>query len=244
MADSNTAGGTTTAPGAGATGTAAGTTAAGTQAAAGQGAQQVPITALHEEREKRQALAEKVEALEAQLTRLSTNSQNQATTTTSGNQQSSADSQAQLDALWRSDPRQAMRVELGGALDWADRVNMTVEEQADTMSGRKEYADFGTYRAEIMRHVRKLPLAQRGTPGVIETAYFLVKGRNSEAVSAQRTTDALNKMKAGEAAGTSTAAGGNAGGTTQTQTGLTDHERAAAAAMGVSEEEYSKYRKR
>ena len=218
------------------------TDANGTAAGAGTG-QMVPITALHEEREKRQALASQVQALQEQIQNLAKGGTQREEATRQAQPTQQQITVEQLDQMWRSDPKAAMRTELIMAVDWADQVNMVVEDQFDTLASRKETADVEKYRAEITKQLRKIPLSQRGMPGVVETAYLIVKGRNADGAAAAHAQAVAEKIKSAEAAGSALPAGGNSGGTQQRTGGLTDMEKAAAAAMGVSEDEYAKFRK-
>jgi hypothetical protein len=211
----------------------------------------VPITALHEERDKRQSLASEVEALKAQMAAIT------ATNNGGGNQGghdgggvSNYDAPndnsrfvQELDQLWRDDPRRAMQTELMTAINWRDQVEAQVDSQFET-AGTK-YKDFNEHQLEVRRYVRRLPVEQRAKPGIIEAAYFMVKGRNADA-SARTTAEALlKKAQAGEGTQSINAGASSGGGDgTQNAGTLTPDQRAAAAAMGVSEVEYAKYMKK
>ena len=91
----------------------------------------VPLPALQEERSKRQAL----EAEVAELKRMVTAPQYQQTP-----QQVQPDPKAELEKLWENDPRKAIQVEIMYAMDWRDRIDASLEVQADQMA--RKYPDF------------------------------------------------------------------------------------------------------
>lgn len=236
MSDPNTAGAGQAAPGA--AGSAA-PNAAGTN-------NMVPLSALQEEREKRQTLASELETLKTQVATLTagaangnTNGSAGAPAGNNGSADPNLDYVRQLDGLWREDPRRAMQAELMMAINWQDQVNATVDEQLESLAAKNK--DFGAHQAEVRRHLRKLPLEQRAKPGVAEAAYYMVKGRTSD--SAARTeAERLLKQQA-DAAAAQGITGGSSGGGAPAAGGLSPEEKAAAAALGISEVEYLKYRK-
>lgn len=245
MADPNNAG-TQTAPAAAANASATGASSnAGTQ---NQQGNMVPIAALHEERDKRQALQAEVEALKSTVNDLKNAGQ-------AGNGSSNAGAGAhsnagqftedtmvqQLDALWRDDPRRGMQAELMIALNWRDQIESQVDEQFEHTAVK--YKDFGDYQAEVRRHLRKLPLEQRSKPGVVEAAFFMVKGRKADELIKTETEKNLQKIKDADAA--QGAGGGSSGGGQGGQAiTLTADQKAAAAALGMSEADYMKHMKR
>jgi hypothetical protein len=242
MADSNTAG--AGAPPAGAAnGNASGTPAA----SAGTNNQQnmVPITALHEERDRRQALAAEVETLKQQVASLANAAPNVQTNNVgpdTRNHQDSNQFMAELDNLWREDPRRAMQTELMTALNWKDQVEAQVDDQVDGAASK--YKDFNDYQSEVRKYVRRLPVEQRSKPGIIEAAYFMVKGRNADSVARAEAERLLKRVQAGDGTQSINAGASSGGGDGTTQGTLTTDQKAAAAALGISEAEYAKHMKK
>lgn len=242
MTDSNNAG--AGAPPAG----AANGNANNAAASAGTNNQQqmVPITALHEERDKRQSLAAELETVKAQIAQLTNNNQNGNQGGGVNNHQQAPDQNQfmqELDSLWREDPRRAMQTELMTAINWRDQVEAQVDDQFEG-AGQK-YKDFNEHQLEVRKYVRRLPIEQRAKPGIIEAAYFMVKGRNADAAARTAAEALLKKAQAGEGTQSINAGASSGGGDgTQNAGTLTPDQKAAAAAMGVSEAEYAKYMKR
>jgi hypothetical protein len=159
----------------------------------------VPITALHEERTKRQELEAEMQMLK----------QNAATMQTQHvqpqqQQQQQIDPQQirkEIDELWDNDPKKAVQAEIMVALDWRDRVDASMDSEADGLS--QKYADFGNYRTQAQQYIRSLPLEQRARPGVMELAYFIVRGQNVDTLIEQQKNELYQKFQAGEIAGQS-----------------------------------------
>lgn len=156
---------------------------------------QVPITALHEERTKRQDLEAEIAQLKQNVAGIQQQPQQQ-------QQQQQIDPnevRKQIDELWDSDPKKAVQAEIMVALDWRDRVDASMDNEADGLS--QKYADFGNYRTQAQQYIRSLPLEQRARPGVMELAYFIVRGQNVDTLIEQQKNDLYQKFQAGEIAG-------------------------------------------
>ena len=154
---------------------------------------EVPITALHEERNKRQALETEV----ADLKRIVGEGQQNQYQQNQQQQQPQQNNQAkELEELWEEDPKKAVRVEIMYAMDWRDRVDSGLESQADALA--RQYPDFNTYRSTALGQVRSLPLNQRGGQGILEAAYFMVRGQNTDQIVKQQEADLLEKYRRGE----------------------------------------------
>jgi hypothetical protein len=210
--------------------------------------QMVPITALHEERDKRQALAGEVEALKDQMENFSKASNANANNNASegvGVVNPPVDQNqfhADLDQMWREDPRRAMQTELMMAVNWRDQVDAKVDEQVDNAS--TNFKDFNNFQGEVRKYIRRLPVEQRSKPGIVEAAYFMVKGRNADSYAKAEADKLMKKAQAGD--GTqSIQTGASSGGGEGTNAGMLNaDQKSAAAAMGVSEDEYAKYMKK
>lgn len=208
----------------------------------GQG--HVPITALHEEREKRQALQAETQALKEQLQYL----QNMV-----GHQQPSAGNQYgnvypqqppvnsgndQINQLWETDPRRAVQAELMMGLQWYDQVNSHLDMQEESVAAK--HPDFDKFRSEVRRYVRSLPATERAKPGVVELAYYACRGQKVDDIIQARQQELLDKIKRGESVQGFDYQGASS--PPQPKQGkLNEDQKKVAAAMGVSEEEYMKY---
>ena len=196
----------------------------------------VPLPALQEERSKRQAL----EAEVAELKRMVTAPQYQQQTP----QQPQPDPKAELEKLWENDPRKAVQVEIMYAMDWRDRIDSSLEVQADQMA--RKYPDFNNYRSTALGQVRSLPLNQRGAQGILEAAYFMVRGQNADTLWATKENELLERYRRGEitAQGLATPPGSFTAPTPVQGVQLSDEQRRVAEAMGMSPESYASQIKR
>jgi hypothetical protein len=150
---------------------------------------EVPITALHEERDKRQSLEAEVAGLRQEMA-ASRNQQQQP------QQQPQQDSRKELEELWEEDPKKAVRMEIMYAMDWRDRIDSGLESQADELA--RKYPDFNTYRSTALGQVRSLPLNQRGGQGILEASYFMVRGQNTDQIVKDQEAELLEKYRRGE----------------------------------------------
>lgn len=230
MTDPNTGGNTESAVPATAAPTGANPSATSNQA------NMVPITALHEERDKRQAMAVELENLKAQVASLSVTHNTPPISAPSQNR----DVAAELEMMWREEPRKAMQAELMLALNWQSQVTAAVEDQFESMQSK--YKDFGEYSPEVRRYLNKIPLEQRAKPGIVEAAFFMAKGQKADTLIKSESEKMLQKLKEGVAV-TNVAPNASSGGGSTNNASLTQEEKAAAAALGIAESEYIKYRK-
>lgn len=189
----------------------------------------VPLPALQEERSKRQAL----EAEVAELKRI-VQSQPQAAPV-----QKPMDPTEELNKLWEEDPRKAVEQTIMYAMDWRDRVDANLEIQADTLA--RKYPDFNNYRSTALGQVRNLPLNQRGAQGILEAAYFMVRGQNADTLIQQREAELLERYRRGEitAAGLTTPPGSFSVPPSSQGIKLTEEQYKVAEAMGMTPEQYA-----
>ena len=213
----------------------------------------VPHGAFHEERERRKASdarIEQIKALYGDQIKFDIDGNvlppepvgNQVPSPAMAGQdnvQSVSDVQKQVDEMWDTDPKKAVRTEIALALNWFDQQSAAVDLQRDT--ARTKFKDFSRYEGEINGYLRRLPLQQRTQLGIIDMAYNYVKGSKIDQILATERTEIARKLAAGEAVqGLTPGATGMPPVQPGAQT-LTDDQRIAASAMGVSEEEYMKY---
>lgn len=193
--------------------------------------QTVPIGALLDERGKRQALEAEINLLKQQPPAAPYQPQ----TTQPQYAQPQQDVKAQMDSLWQTNPRQAVESQIMMSIDWYDRVNNSLDQQADALATK--YPDFNTHRTAATRYVRSMPANQRSLQGVLESAYFYVKGQNVDTIMKAHEEELLRKYQAGELV--STPAGTQGAPTPQPgSVPVTDEQRNVAEAMGVSVEDY------
>ena len=187
--------------------------------------------ALAEERDKTRQLKEELEILKGAVSNPGFNNQAQHQPVDNG--------QRQLDELWESDPRRAMQTELQMALRWYDTTTTQVDSQADDVA--KKYADFNTYRTDVNRYLRSLPLENRSKPGVIEAAYFYVKGQKADDLVNLSKEQLIQKIRMGEKVQglEGTISGGRP--VTPNPSAPTMDQANAASAMGMTIEEYMKH---
>lgn len=203
----------------------------------------VPITALHEEREKRQQLQAQLEAMKKVMSNNVLFDMNGNPVMQQPQPQPQNTYQQDMEKLWEQDPRKAVQAEIYAAMSWRDRVDADVESQAAEVSGK--YADFNTVRPEVMNYIRTMPIEQRNKPGIIEAAYYFIRGQKVDGMMAQRQRELeaeyLRKFQAGEMASMLPPGSVSTPPVQQGAITLTQEQKNAAAAMRVPEAEYAKW---
>jgi hypothetical protein len=194
---------------------------------------------LQEEREKRQSL-------QAELDQVKQYVQQTNAGTTYGTPQGAPQpaqapidqARAQIDKLWESDPRQAVRAEINQSLTYYDTVNANLEGQATYLS--QKYPDFNNYRTTAMNYIRTLPYEQRAQDGIVELAYMVARGQNVDSILQTKEQELMEKFKTGQLAGSLHQPAGATGAPMTPTAGvtLTPDQTAAANAMGLSPEDY------
>jgi len=195
----------------------------------------VPLQALHEERTMRQQLQAEIAQLKAQMSSIQG-----VQPVVQQAQPQVSDAKAELDKLWETDPRKAVDTTIMYALDWRDRIDANLENQADVLATK--YPDFNTYRGTTMNYVRTLPLNQRGTNGILEAAYYMVRGQSVDSLLQNREAELMEKYRRGELntstlttpPGSFTAPSNPVQGNT-----LSEEQRRVAEAMGLTPEGYA-----
>jgi len=204
------------------------------------GQQTVPLAALHEEREKRQALQAEVEQLKnlVQQSVYQQPQQQQQYQAPQPQQQVQNPAHQELERLWESDPRKAVQGEILLAMDWYDRINAGLDSQADQLS--QKHPDFNNYRSQAYQYMRSLPLTQRSNPGALELAYFVVRGRNTDSIVKSREQELYQQFQQNPAQFQTPPGMSSQPQVPQGGVQLTDEQRAVAAVMGMSEDEYAR----
>jgi hypothetical protein len=144
-----------------------------------------------------------------------------------------------IDALYQEDIRKGFQAEMTAMMQYRDWVDTKVEGEFDGLRGKSE--DFTKYEPKVRQYVRSLPYDARSQANIVQATYLMVKGQDSDNIIKAR--EAEFQKKYGAAAG----AVGLGGTFSAPQAGegsktLSSEERGAAQAMGMSDEEYLKYR--
>ena len=205
----------------------------------------VPIEALHEERSKRQALDNQMTQLKAVLGDKFTFDANGnavligAPAVDPNANPDQTRIQEEVEKAWNEDPKKAVRMEQMMALSWYDQIHWSIEDQKSLLAEKNP--DFKLHEKEINNYIRRLPLDRRSTPGAVELAYLVVKGKNPANMEEARKlweAEFMRKMQAGEGAagvGAGTFSAAPASGVQATQDQIN-----AAGAMGMKIEDYMK----
>ena len=125
------------------------------------------------------------------------------------------------------------------ALRWYDGTNAALDDQEEEVSSKHE--DFNNYRGEVRKYLRTLKPQQRSAPGVVEMAYYLVKGQKADDLINMSKEQLIAKIRAGESvqgmpAGTPSVAIQEPSANKPTKLQMD-----AAAAMGMPVDEYMKH---
>lgn len=205
----------------------------------------VPITALHEEREKRQSLQAELDALKriaGQNVLFDINGNAVPTPQAAPPQNEYA---KELDHMWETDPRKAVQMELMAALTWYDKVTADLDYQENTLA--QKYPDFNTFRTEVRQYVRSLPPDQRTRQGIVELAYYAVRGQKMDGViartKAEMEAEMIRRYNAGELAAGLPVGGVSTPPIIPGSVILTQDQKNACAALGISEADYIKHMK-
>lgn len=209
------------------------------------GSSTVPLAALQEERTKRQTLQHELEHLKTLVSGQpqqadpygSVHQYNpQAQPAYTQQQPSQQVYQQQLQELWETNPQQAVSHQINGAFAAYDQINTFVENQVTMAESR--YNDFGTYREQVRNYINTVPVTQRGRPGLVDAAYYMVKGQNADTL-AEQARAAASQQAAGVFNTQQPGAGVSIPGTQpRAGQGLSQEERNVARVMGMTEEEY------
>lgn len=214
--------------------------------------QTVPLAALQEERTKRQELAEQVSQLTDTIKQLQTAGQPQQQYDVFGNPvgqsspyQQQMNQQQQLAALWEQNPAAAAQYQFQMMQQAQDSVNQNLEGQYNQL--RHKDPEFTRYEGQVRNYINSLSFQQRNNPQIVQGSYHYVRGMNIQQERDNWLKEVQEKLARGEQvqgfqpAGT----GGTppAGHQQQSQHGLTPDMQKAAAAMGLTEEEYAKFRR-
>jgi hypothetical protein len=202
-----------------------------------QGGKTVPLPELMKEREKRQGLEAERDSLRQTLAVLQqqaqARNQYQQPPVVQQQPQQNTDHVA-LQELWQSNPQKAVQTEIMMAINWFDRAGAQVDQQEAEIAVR--YPDYNNFRTPIRNYLRTIPLQQRTQPGVVEAAYYFVKGQQVDNIIKTSNEELIRKMRAGEAIQGFDGAG--QGAPIPQAKVLTEEQRRVASAMGITPEQY------
>lgn len=222
-----------------------------------QGVKQVPLPALQEEREKRQAAEAQYKELQAEVENLKS-MMNQYPQQQQYQQpyqqpyqpfqqqpayhpypQPPVNVKEQIDELWNQDIRKGFQAEMMAMYQYRDWVDNKVDAEFDGLRSRAE--DFSKYEGKVRQYVRSLPYDARSQQNIVQAAYLMVKGQDADNIIKQREAEFLKKYQGAQGA---VGLGGTFGAPQQAEGSqtLTQEERVAAQAMGMTEEDYLKNR--
>ena len=214
----------------------------------------IPIAVMHEERDKRQAAESANAELRAELEALRSNQQQQFQQPY-GQQPYGQQFQQpqgpyptpppnvkeQIDALWQEDVRKGMQAEMMAMMQYRDYVDTKIDNEFDASRGRHAN-DFSNYEQKVRSYIRSLPIDARGQPNIVEAAYLMVKGQDTDNIIKARDAEMAKKYQSQFGV---QGMGGGAFGAPQQPSGnptLTNEERIAANALGMTDADYLKYR--
>jgi hypothetical protein len=204
----------------------------------------VPLAALHEERSRRQELQAELEVLKQVAgDQILFDINGRPVRSMPGQQQPQPQQPGQapnqtaqeLEKLWETDPRKAVQVEIMAAMSWRDNQDAQVDTQMLQAQGK--YDDFNQYEPVIRQYIRALPLEERSKQGVVDLAYYVVKGQNANNAVERARQEMLQKMKAGQGAQALTP-GTKPSPARPKGDALTEEQMKVADAMGLSPEQY------
>lgn len=201
---------------------------------------QVPISALHEERTKRQGLEKENEQLREAVQVKAYEQQNyQAQPAAPVQPQEPQQTTEQVNQMWEDNPRQAVRAEIYQAMQWRDSIDSGISRQSAMLQNK--FTDYNDHRQNAETYVRSLPMEQRANPNVMETAYFIVRGQNQDkALEKQKNELYAQYQQGGTPAQVATPAAGAYSAPPATPgVQLTVEQLSAASMMGMSPEDYA-----
>jgi len=203
----------------------------------------VPLRALQEERTKKQELQAELEILRQiagdnvlfDMNGRPVPNPNRHQPQQQQQQQSNNPANQEIEKLWETDPRKAVQVEIMAAMSWRDNQEVALEAQMS--QAEHKYPDFHENASVIRQYVRSLPVDQRAKPGIIDLAYFVVKGQNAGNAVERAKAEMLQKMQAGQTA-QGLKPGTKAAPKTVKGVVLNDEQMKVADAMGLTNEQY------
>ena len=215
----------------------------------------VPISVMHEERDRRQSAEAKYSELQAEVDNLKNMVnqyqqpqqqqppqfpyQQQPQQQWSPYQAAPQPVKEQIDALWQEDIRKGFQAEMMAMMQYRDHVSSKVDQEADMLKSKA--ADFVNYESKVRSYIRGLPLDAQSQPNIVQAAYLMMRGQDTDNILKLREAELMKKYQGGAAAA---GLGGTFGNPTPAADGntLSNDEIIAAQAQGMTPEEYLKWR--
>lgn len=220
----------------------------------------VPISAMHEERDRRQAAEAKYGELQHEIDSLKNlinqyqppqgampyqqQPQYQAPYQPQGSynpayQQAPMPVKEQIDALWQEDIRKGFQAEMMAMMQYRDQVAAKVDQEAETLKTRA--SDFVNYEGKVRSYIRSLPFEAQAQPNIVQAAYLMMRGQDADNLVKAKEQELIRKYQGGAAAA---GLGGTFGAPSQPAEAntLSQEELMAAQAQGMTPEEYLKWR--
>jgi len=215
----------------------------------------VPISAMHEERDRRQAaeakfseLQTKVADMEARYSQYQQPQpqqqpmypfQQQPQQQWTPYQAAPQPIKEQIDALWQEDIRKGFQAEMMAMMQYRDHVAAKVDQEADMLKGKA--SDFGNYESKVRSYIRQLPLDAQAQPNIVQAAYLMMRGQDTDNILKTREAELMRKYQGGAGAAGLNGTFGNPAPAEGNNT-LSQDELLAAQAQGMTPEEYLKWR--
>ena len=220
-----------------------------------QGQKFVPISAMHEERDKRQAAEARYSELQAEIQSLKTMVtqyqqpqpqpgfyQPQPAQPESYNpayRQAPPSTKEQIDALWQEDIRKGFQAEMMAMMQYSNQVSAKIDQEAEAV--RSKAPDFGNYETKVRSYIRQLPMEAQAAPNIVQAAYLMMRGQDTDNIIKAKEAEFQKRYQGGAAATGLNGTFGQPAPVADNNT-LSQDELAAAQAMGMKPEEYLKWR--
>jgi len=219
-----------------------------------QGQKFVPISAMHEERDRRQAAEAKYSELQSEVENLKSMvnqyqpqqqqpmfpyMQQQPQQQWSPYQSAPQPVKEQIDALWQEDIRKGFQAEMMAMMQYQNHVIAKVDQEADVLKSKAP--DFVNYESKVRSYIRGLPLDAQAQPNIVQAAYLMMRGQDTDNIIKQKEAELMRRYQGGAAA---TGLGGTFGSPNPAADSntLSQDELLAAQAMRMTPEDYLKNR--
>lgn len=144
---------------------------------------------------------------------------------------------AQIDELWDTDQRKAMETTMASGFEWYDKMNRQINSEKNTLrrdpSAGKQ---FGELEGEVDNYLNKVPIQDRGKPGVVKVAFNMVRGAHIDEYIKKAKEDVSQSALDKESLQTPSGSVKLGGKTVQ----LTKDELTIAAKGGITPEDYAR----
>ena len=208
----------------------------------------VPISAMHEERDRRQAAEAKYSELQSEINNLKQMvgqyqqpQQQQFQNPYGANpiQQAPPNVKEQIDALYNEDIRKGFQAEMMAMMQYRDWVDTKVDSELEQLRGKA--SDFGQYESKVRSYVRSLPMDAKAQPNIVQAAYLMVRGQDADNLVKAKEAELMRRYQGAAGATGLTGTFGTPSPASDGTT-LSNDEMLAAQALGMKPEDYLKWR--